>query len=64
MKNLRRSRFDIPAENECPDCYGTGMSVRTESQGLYENGKWTTTELGYGCLRCLGIGRLPESLTE
>lgn len=55
---LQRSPFDIPHEDECPDCQGRGYPPATAQIVRTINGAPTTTELGYGCLRCLGVGRL------
>lgn len=49
--NNKRSKFDVPAENECLTCEGTGMSRATTSQ---------LGGLGSGCETCHGTGRLDE----
>jgi hypothetical protein len=52
--NDKRSPLDIPHENECPACKGRGYPPNTAQQ--IRNGQ--TTELGYGCVTCGGVGRL------
>ena len=42
--------------NECPECDGLGSTPKTETLMLGN----TTTDLGYGCVRCEGRGRLRE----
>lgn len=53
-----RSKYDVPHENECKECHGTGYTMHGEPRIVEINGKVKTTELGYGCLRCLGVGRV------
>lgn len=60
MMNVKRSLFDIPHENECPDCQGRGYPPQTAQIIRTINGAPMTTELGYGCLTCLGTGRLVD----
>lgn len=58
--NTSRSLFDIPHEDECPACRGRGYPPGTAQIIRTINGAPTTTELGCGCLTCLGTGRLVE----
>ena len=47
--------------NECPECEGFGTT--RESRTVMEDapdGKLRTVSLGHGCVRCGGIGRVPE----
>ena len=47
--------------NECPECegFGTTRESRAVTQ-LRADGKLRTVSLGHGCLRCGGVGRVPE----
>ena len=55
----KRSPFDIPNKDECPDCEGRGYPLATaQVSRRLPTGAYKTIELGYGCLTCLGVGRL------
>lgn len=54
MTTDKRSKYDVPHKDECPDCQGRGYPYSTSQ--VNEGGK--TVALGYGCLTCLGVGRL------
>lgn len=55
-----RSPYDVPAANECSDCEGRGYPPATAQVIRTVNNAPTTTELGYGCVTCQGIGRLVD----
>jgi hypothetical protein len=63
-----RSAFDIPHERECPACKGRGYPpapAQGAALGAPQiirniNGTPTTTELGYGCITCGGVGRIVD----
>lgn len=51
---MTRSKQDVPHELECPRCEGIGYTPATAPR--FEDK--TTVQLGSGCERCLGTGRL------
>jgi len=57
MSQYKRSPFDVPHENECRDCHGRGHTFQTAQRMEIIDRKYVTTELGYGCITCAGIGR-------
>lgn len=59
-----RSPYDIPAANECNECEGRGYPYSTAQHGRLADGQYVTTEIGYGCLECLGVGRLVDEQNE
>jgi len=62
MPNYRRSQFDVPAADECIECHGRGYTQDTAQRSQTIDRKYVTTELGYGCTTCLGLGRMHTML--
>lgn len=58
-----RSKFDIPAANECAECHGQGYTHATAQLGRVINGVYKTTAQGSGCPCCGGSGRLTGDAT-
>lgn len=55
-----RSPYDVPAANECPACGGRGYTPGTMQVIKPTKDGPVTTELGYGCIQCRGIGRIVD----
>lgn len=59
-----RSPYDVPAANECATCQGRGYTYDTAQLGKQTPQGFVTTDIGYGCLNCLGVGRTSYASDE
>ncbi len=56
---MKRSPFDIPHSQECPNCEGTGHTVKDAPFIKQDkDGHLYTVLQGSGCENCTGLGRI------